>query len=249
MKNRRRISQIDAGDPRSLLEPLREVQERLRLEVEEDFIKQEEIREAADQKTARFTCVWYHHRNGDPFLDEMDVGSIVERLADEVFENKPVAYAVHSEPRTRDTSQTMVSIRWAEGYTPSKTASSDPEAESVDPYNLDISVGNNTTLSLRTTSGTDFDILKNGEPIETDIDAAATALGSLTMHLLDAVASIDKERGRHDSVEHSHLEFLLGLVPALAQSPLVDDAAREHLVSFFELATNKAFDPYNPKED
>lgn len=229
-------AQQDVGDPRSLLEPLREVQERLRLEVEETYTRQEEIREAADKQTARFTYVWYHRRGGSPEGAEKDVGGIIERLSDEVFENKPVAYAIVTDPRTRDTSQTMVSIRWTEGYEPKAAAR--PELEAVDPYRFSISVGE-SDYSIGTEHGTTFEVQRNGETVESECASAAHALGKLIKHLLIDITEIDEARGNHDAADDADRDFLLGLAPDIASSPIVSEEARKHLVDFVELVTNK----------
>ena len=230
----------DIGDPRSLIEPLRELQDRIRLEVPEEHVKHEEIRESADQQTAGLTLTWYDRADGAAEGELMDVEPIVNRLVDEVLESHPVAWDVSTQPQGDIfTHETQVKLRWMENYQPVKAEV--PADSSVDPYRMTVQVGD-IQYAIVTDHGTEWSIERQGEVVEQELVSVAAALGALVKHLLADLTLIGEELGNPEAADAGDLDFLMSLAPALASSPVVSEEALEHLVKFVEMTTGHELD-------
>jgi len=230
----------DIGAPKSLIEPLRELQDRIRLEVPEEYVKTEEIRESADQQTAGLTLIWYDRADGKPDGEPMDVEPIVDRLTEEVLMQYPIAWDFSTQDEDNVfTHETQVKARWQEGKEP--TTADVPPDDSVDPYSFTTTVGN-VTYAVATTHGTEWSVLRNGEVVEDGLGSVPAAFGAMVKHLLADLSLIGEELGNPSAADDGDLDFLTALAPALASSPVVSEEARGHLITFVEMVTGHELD-------
>lgn len=208
----------------------------MRLEVPEEHTKGEDIRESPDRSTAGLTLVWYNREDGEPEGEELDVEPIVDRLADEVLSKYPVAWTVSHEPQDLYTFESYVKLRWADDAEMSTAAADTPADTSIDPYQVSMSIGG-TDFQLYTHHGTDWEVLRAGEPVESDLEGVAAAFGALVQHGLDELTALGMEEGNPSATVDMNLEFMSSIVDMLLASPIVTDEAREHLITFVEMVT------------
>lgn len=221
-----RYALTDPSATPSLIYPLEELQDRISLEVPASYIKEESIRESADQNQARLQVVWYRTEDNKPDGQEMNVAAKIEPLVKDVMENKPVTYDIMTEGRSRNTFMTMVTLTW-----PSKEARVAAATTAADiPFTF--YVGENV-FSFET-DGNTYSLLKNGEVLVDDLPSLSFALGVAVDPLKEELGELVDEPG-----EERVIDFLSGAASTIIDSEVIPEAAKEAFVTFFELTTNK----------
>jgi hypothetical protein len=219
------------SDISSLVEPLRELRDRISLEVPDTFIQEESIRESADQQIATLLIVWYEREYNEPEGEFLAVKSVIDRLADEVLSDKPVAVEITDDEKKLGVTQTMVKVYWDE----TKTAAVPPEFPEAELF---VDFGDNEYEVID--DGDSFTVLRNGEVADDKQPSIAYALGTLAGHVLQD--SAEANEADQEAFVQADSDFLLSVSQFLATSPMVaDDGVRDLLVEFVELVTNREF--------
>lgn len=219
------------SDISSLVEPLRELRDRISLEVPDTFIQEESIRESADQQTATLLIVWYEREDNEPEGEFLDVKSVIDRLVDEVLSDKPVAVDITDDEKKLGVTQTMVKVYWDEKRT-AAVPPEFPEAELFVDFN-----GNEYEII---DDGDSFSVLRNGEVSEDKQPSIAFALGTIAGLVLQD--SAEANEADQEAFVQADSDFLLSVSQFLATSPMVaNDDVRDLLVEFVELVTNREF--------
>jgi hypothetical protein len=213
----------------SLVLPLRELRDRISLEVPDTFIQEESIRESADQQTASLLIVWYEREDNRPDGEFLDVKSIIDRLVEDVLSDKPIDYERTEDEKKQNVTQTLIKLYWDE----TKTAAVPPEFPEAELF---VDFGENEYEIVD--DGDSFTVLRNGEVSDDKQPSIAYALGTLTGRALDDLA----EAGKADAYDQVDQDFLLAVSQFLIDSPIVpDDDVRDLFVEFVELVTNREF--------
>ena len=215
----------------SLVEPLRELRDRISLEVPDTFIQEESIRESADQQTASLMIVWYEKEDNKPEGEFLDVKSIIDRLTEEVLSDKSVEYETTEDEKKQNVTQTLIKVYLDE----SRAAASPPEFPEVELF---IDFGENEYEVID--DGDSFSVLRNGEVADDKQPSVAYALGTLAGHVLQDAAEANEADS--ETFVQADQDFLLAVSAFLANSPMIpDDDVRSLLIEFVELATNREF--------
>jgi hypothetical protein len=224
----------------SLIYPLQELQDRLSLEVPASFIREESIRESADQQKATYSMMHYLTEDNAPDDENpatLDVEPIVEALAEDVlgkYEN--ITWDMYTDELSRSTRDTVVSVYWTDNDT--RTAAT----EQIDgvPYDVvPLTIYAGDRVYNLATDGNSYVILKDGQVLVEDLPSPAFALGQLVPHLREELAKIENTEGIEPSSED---DFLAGVASTVVDMPDVSDEAKEHFVQFYELTTLKDWD-------
>lgn len=216
----------------SLLYPLQELQDRVSLEVPATYIKEEGIRESADQQVAKYTIIYYLTEDDEPDGDELNIKSIIDRLARDVLDTYPIEWEAQHTNRNRNTYQTVVTLRWPnEKRQASVRRHADEELMTVLP--ITTYVGDD--VYNLTTDGQSFFILKNGDAV-VEAPSPAYAVGSLLSILRAILPDLEFAQNLPKSPPH---DFLAGAAMGIVDSPELSDAAKEHFVKFYEMVTLK----------
>ena len=224
----------------SLLYPLQELQDRISLEVPATFLKDERIQESTDQNLARYSIAYYLTADNEPEGDEADIQSIVERLAENVLNDKEVLWDIKHGGSDRGVYETTVSVTWPEGTQPR-------EASAAEPYDaLPLTTYADQNVYNIATDGNTFFILKNGKAVVEDAPSPAYALGALIPLLREELLDIETTSGLQNSPPN---DFLAGLAMSVIDTPDIDDEAKEHFVKFYELVTLTDFEAQGGDEE
>lgn len=219
------------SDISSLVEPLRELRDRISLEVPDTFIQEESIRESADQQTAALLIVWYEKEDNEEDGEFLDVKSVIERLVEEVLSDKPIAVEITDDEKKQNVTQTLVKVYWDE----SRTAAVPPEFPEAEMF-VDFN-GNEYEI---VDDGDSFTVLRNGEVADSKQPSLAYALGTLAGHVLQDTAEANEADS--ESYVQADQDFLLSVSQFLADSPMIaDSSVRDLLVEFVEMVTNREF--------
>lgn len=225
----------------SLIYPLQELQDRLSLEIPASFIREESIRESADQQKAVYSLV--HYLTEDNASDSenpatLNVEPIIKATAHDVldaYEN--IEWDIFTDDLSRDTKDTVVSVYWAE-ETLDRTATTE-QVEGV-PYDLiPLTTYAADHVYNVATDGNTYVILLDGKIIVEDLPSPAYALGQLITYLQDELAEIENTEGIEPS---DPADFLAGAAQAVVDMPDLSDDAKEHFVRFYELTTLRDWD-------
>lgn len=218
----------------SLIYLLQELQDRVSLEVPAAFVKEESIREATDQNVAKYSIVYYDTANNEPDGDELDVEPIVDRLAKDVMETYAVDYDVDHVGRSRNSHETVVTVRWDDQRKAQfRKADVGPTAA------LPVTIYVGQDVYNLTTDGQTYAILKNGEPVVQAAPSPAYALGAMLGVLQAALPDVETSESMPPSPP---TDFLAGLAMHIVETPGISDEAKEHFVQFFELVTLHDFE-------
>lgn len=221
----------------SLIYPLQELQDRVSLEIPTAFLKEEGIREATDQLTAKYAVVYYTTADNEPDGDEMDVRAVLERLAKDVMSSYEIVWDIQHDERSRSTQGTTVSVSWPEVPPEGPREAMFRRAnDAMDVVPLTIYADQN--VYNITTDGNTFQILRNGQPAVQDAPSAQYALGALIPLLREELTEIENTNGMEPSPVN---DFLAGLALSIIDTPEIPDEAKEHFVKFYELVTLRDF--------
>lgn len=224
---------------------LRELQDRVSLEIPESVIKEEELSESHDGRIGRYVLVWYLDAEQEAHENvEQTVKSLVKQVIDP---SEGVTYSIADVSRSRDTSQIMVTVEVVEEPV---TAARRTAYEVVPPMALPFQLTfQDSEYKIESTDGGEtWSLMRNGEAVEEELPSVAFALGKLQKHLLVDL-SYGEELSTGESEEALLVEdqidkdFIVSTSEFLANSPLVTDEALEHLTTFVELVTKREFEP------
>lgn len=223
----------------SLIYPLQELQDRLSLEVPASFIREESIRESADQRKATYSMVHYLTEDNAPDSENpatLDVEPIVDALAEDVlgkYEN--IEWDMYTEELSRSTRDTVVSVYWSD-----QERTADTEQIGGVPYDvIPLTIYAGDRVYNLATDGNTYVILKDGQVLVEDLPSPAYALGQLVPHLRSELAEIENSEGIEPS---SNNDFLAGIATTVVDMPDMPEDAKEHFVQFYELTTLKDWD-------
>ena len=215
----------------SLVYPLQELRDRLNLEITAPFVKEEEIQEAGDQQSARYTLAVYTTVRGSGQGEKKDFEPIVTRIAQDVFGNYDVEWEMHPVQRSRNTQEFAITIFPAVRQARFRGAAS--------PYNvIPLTVYVDEDVYNLATDGRAFVVLKNGEVL-LEAPSPAYALGALCALAPQALDGLQQTQDLAKSPPH---DFLAGLATAVLDWPGIPDEAKEHFVRFYELTTLRDFE-------
>ena len=227
----------DDVEMESLLEPLRELQGRFRLEVPESYVKEERIRESSDQQSASYVITWYDVENmkDDNDQEPLDLEPIIDELAEVVLGSKDgIEFSTEHHRRARHTFQTTVQVI----YSGKKTAGFKSAQDIVpsDVYPVTLYVGEDV-LGIDSDDGLDYRITENGDVLADGYGSAPDAFGALVTAAIAKLRDLEADKGREDQLTVEQ-DLLVGLSDYFLTSDTISDEAKGHLVEFVELVTN-----------
>jgi hypothetical protein len=233
-----RMAEEDPDKIDSLLEPLRELEGRFRLEVPEEYVKEERIRESSDQTTASLVITWYDVENKDPESDTepLNLEPVIDELAEAVLgSHDDIDFQTAHERRGRHTFLSAVKVQFKP-----KTAGFRIEGQDIvppDTYPVTLYVGDDV-FGIDSDDGVTYRTTKNGEVLGESFESAADAAGSLVGPAIEMLMAVESSKGREDQLTVEQ-DFLIGISDYYLNSDTISEDAKEHLVAFVELVTNR----------
>lgn len=228
----------DPDKTESLLEPLRELEGRFRLEIPEEYVKEERIRESSDQQTATFLITWYDIENKDPDSDiePMNLEPIIDELASAVLgSNDDITFQTAHDRRGRHTFMSAIKVQFKP-----RVAGFRREGQDIVPpntYPVTLYVGDDV-FGIDSDDGVTYRTTKNGEVLGEGYESAADAAGSLVGPAISMLMAVEAEKGRDDQLAVEQ-DFLVGISDYYLNSETISEDAKEHLIAFVELVTNR----------
>ncbi len=225
----------------SLLEPLRELEGRFRLEVPEEYVKEERIRESSDQQTATFIITWYDIENKDTKddMEPLNLEPIIDELAEAVLgSNDDITFQIAHHRRGRHTFVSAVKVQFKPDT--NRTAGFRREGQDIvppDTYPVTLYIGDDI-FGIDSDNGVTYRTIKNGEVLGDNFESAADAAGSLIGPAISMIMDLEASKGRDDQLAVEQ-DFLVGISDYYLNSDTISEDAKEHLVSFVELVTNR----------
>lgn len=218
----------------SLLEPLRELQGRFRLEVPESYVKEERIRESSDQESASYVITWYDVENmkEEEGVEPLDIEPILNELAEIVLGSKDgIEFSTETIRRARHTFQTTIKVNFS-----AKTAGF-RFAQDIIPanvYPVTLYIGEDV-YGIDSEDGLSYRLTENGDTLADGYGSAPDAFGALFTLAIEKLA--DLEEGRSDKLTVEQ-ELLVGISDYYLNSDTISEDAKKHLIAFVELVTN-----------
>lgn len=222
----------------SLIAPLRELEGRFRLEVPEEYVKEERIRESSDQQSATFLVTWYDVENKDASADPepLNLEPVIDELAESVLGSKnELTFQTIHERRGRHTFLSAVKVQFK-----ARTAGFRREGQDIvpaDTYPVTLYFGDDV-FGIDSDDGVTYRTTKNGEVLEDGFESAADAGGSLVGPSIRMLIDLESSKGRGDQLTVEQ-DFLVGISDYYLNSDTINEDAKEHLVAFVELVTNR----------
>lgn len=232
------LAEDDASKIESLLEPLRELEGRFRLEVPEEYVKEERIRESSDQQTATLIITWYDVENKDDKddVEPFNLEPVIDELAEAVLGSKDdITFQTAHDRRGRHTFVSAVKVQFKP-----RTAGFRREGQDIvppDTYPVTLYVGDDV-FGIDSDDGVTYRTTKNGEVLGDGFESAADAAGSLVGPAISMLMAVEAEKGRDDQLAVEQ-DFLVGISDYYLNSDTISEDAKEHLVAFVELVTNR----------
>jgi hypothetical protein len=235
-------SPMPAEKPVSTYALLRGFQDRLSLLVPEAVMKEESLAEGLDQRTARYTLVWYNEPEKNA---KVNVRKTVSDLCDQLFgDREDLTYEVGDTQRSVDTSQIMITLENLEEES-EREAGIKQAAQPVRPFQIPFVLDfQDNIYRIESRDGSEtFVVLRNGDVVEDGCPSVSAAFGKLTKHLLVDLSFAEEISSTQQSLDSIDKDFIESVAQYLANSPVVTKEAAKHLTAFVELVTNRVFEP------
>lgn len=233
-----KIAEEDDTISESLLGPLRELQGRFRLEVPDEYVKEERIRESSDQQTATLTITWYDVENKDPSTntEPLNLEPVINELAESVLGDKEdLNFQVAHERRGRHTFLSAIKVQFK-----ARLAGFRIEGRDIipsDTYPVTLYIGDDV-FGIDSEDGLTYRTTKNGEVLGDGFTSAADAAGSLIGPAISMLIEVEAEKGRDDQLAVEQ-DFLVGIADYYLNSETISEDAKAHFIQFVELVTNR----------